>query len=147
VSDSQTTTIGTPEADVAAENFEFTAWHYKQGQWVTGPDPVWAAWTDGDEESMFLRLGYRELFSVGDRFGAGFTVWEHGDRSRHVIATGIDECTRFFYVDEAPAVRDICARWAAVARDEIITSLISDLLDPDSRLTESVIRRAVRGLR
>jgi hypothetical protein len=75
---------------------EFTAWHSIDGRWMTGADPVWSAWTEDTEESVFYKLGYRQLFSVGNRFDAGFTVWEHKDRSRHVIATGTGRMHKAF---------------------------------------------------
>jgi hypothetical protein len=42
-------------------------------------------------------------------------------------------------------VRDICARWATLARDQAITAFIEDVLgvgDGDREVIEAIIRRA-----
>jgi hypothetical protein len=60
-----------------------------------------------------------------------------------LIITGQDEDTRFFYVSAAPEARDICARWAALARDKVITDVLDDLTGntTDLDITGDAIRR------
>jgi len=53
------------------------------------------------------------------------------------------EDTRCFYVAAAPYARDICARWATLARDKVIIDIFDDLTGNRTDLdrTEDAIRR------
>ena len=49
----------------------------------------------------------------------------------------------FFYVAAAPDARDICARWAGLARDKVIIDVFDDLTGnrTDLEITGDAIRR------
>jgi hypothetical protein len=106
------------------------AWHYSDGKWALGDDPVLDALLDaqaGDRPTDVLRkLGHLEIFSVGHLWQAGFELWEREDGSA-LIMTGMDEDARFFYVAAAPDAREICVRWAALTRDKVIIDVLYDL--------------------
>lgn len=87
------------------------AWHYSDGKWVLGDDPL----MDAQAADLFS-LGYKQRLSVGMRWQAGFDLYEREDGSA-LIMTGTGER---FYVAAAPDARDICARWAALTRDKVI---------------------------
>lgn len=137
------------------------AWHYSEGNWTLGANPVLDAYLDSDKrdsvsvkmirklagrttpvEAVIRSLGYMEILRVGVRFQAGFDLWEHEDGSA-LIVTGEDEDTRFFYVSAAPDARDICARWAALTRDKVIIDIVDDLtgISTDLNITGDAITR------
>ena len=125
------------------------AWHYSDGKWALGYDPLLDAMLDAQAANrrtpttdVLRKLGYLEIFSVGQRWQAGFELWEREDGSALII-TGLDEDTRFFYVAAAPDARDICARWAALARDKVITDVFDDLIGNATHLdiTGDAIKR------
>lgn len=134
------------------------AWHYADGRWDEGPDPVTEAWGEEDEMEVLDRLGYKVLFEVGSEGRGGFTVWKRPQPPRHLISTGPGELGEFFYVDAAPDLRDICARWAALARDAAVTGFIEGLAWKEFRfrregegafanVVEAIARRVVSGVR
>jgi hypothetical protein len=125
------------------------AWHYSDGKWELGDDPLLDALLDAQATDQRLRaphvlrrLGYLQILRLGVRWQAGFELWEGEDGSALII-TGEHEDTRFFYVAAAPDARDICARWAALARDKVITDVFDDLTGnhTDLNITEDAIRR------
>jgi hypothetical protein len=125
------------------------AWHYSDGKWILEDDPLMDALMDAQAADQrthppdaLHELGYLEIFSVGQRWQAGFELWEREDGSALII-TGVDEDTRRFYVAAAPDARDICARWATLARDKVITDIFDDLTGnrTDLDITGDAIRR------
>lgn len=118
------------------------AWHYGDGKWVLGDDPLRDAQARTRATDMPHKLGYELLLSVGMRWQAGFELYEREDGSALII-TGVDEDTRYFYIAAAPDARDICARWAALARDKVITDAFDDLTGnaTDLDITGDAIRR------
>ena len=125
------------------------AWHYSDGKWTLGDDLLLDALLDAQvtdklagPTEVLPKLGYMQLLSVGQRWQAGFELWEREDGSALII-TGEDEETRCFYVAAAPDARDICVRWAALARDKVITDALDDLTSNDTQLdiTGDAIRR------
>lgn len=133
------------------------AWHYADGRWSEGPDPVTEAWGQEDAIEVLTRLGYKILFDVGDSMRGGFTVWKRSVPPRHVIEAYEGELGEFFYVDAAPDIRDVCARWGPLARDSAILKFITDLTknefhlrgggdDDISGVIETIARRAARGV-
>ena len=127
------------------------AWHYADGKWTLGDDPVrdeWAAagWTP-NEERFLLGLGYELLLSVGVRYIGGLHLWGKADGSA-LIATGVEEAIRYWYVASAPDAMDICARWGALVRDCVLTDVIDDIAgnDTDGKLLEGIILRISKAL-
>jgi len=125
------------------------AWHYSDGKWALGDDLLLDALLDAQvtdklagPAEVLPKLGYTQLLSVGQRWQAGFELWERENGSALII-TGEDEETRFFYVAAAPDARDICVRWAALVRDKVITDVLDDLTGNDTQLdiTGDAIRR------
>lgn len=125
------------------------AWHYSDGKWALGDDPLLDALLDAqvvDQRTrptdVLRRLGYMDILNVGQRWQAGFELWEREDGSALII-TGQDEDTRSFYVAAAPDARDICARWAALARDKVIIYVFDDLTGnrTDLEITGDAIKR------
>jgi hypothetical protein len=125
------------------------AWHYSDGRWTLGDDPLMDALLAAQvidklagQPEVLPKLGYVHLLNVGQRWQAGFELWEHAHGSALII-TGEDEATRFFYVAAAPDARDICARWATLARDKAITDAFDDLTGDatDLDITGDAIKR------
>jgi hypothetical protein len=59
------------------------AWHYSDGKWLLGDDPLIDALLDAQSTDsrtpttdVLRKLGYLEIFSVGQRWQAGFELWE-----------------------------------------------------------------------
>jgi hypothetical protein len=126
------------------------AWHYAEGKWTLGDDPVMderaaAGWPD--EERFLLRLGYDLLLSVGVRYIGGLQLWGKADGSAF-IATGTDEAIRYWYVASAPDAMEICVRWGALARDCVLTDLVDDIAgnDTDGKLLEGIMVRIAKAL-
>lgn len=129
------------------------AWHYSDGKWVLGDDPVTdallASQADERTDAVLRKLGYMDMIRVGQPWRAGFVLWEREEDGSALIITGVDEDTRFFYVAAAPDARDICARWAALARDKTINDVFDDLTgnETDLEITKDAIRTIKSFLR
>jgi hypothetical protein len=131
------------------------AWHYSDGKWTLGDDPMLDLLLDvqvtdkhfGPDDAL-RALGYEQLLSVGNRWQAGFELYECEDGSALII-TGEDEDTRCFYVAAAPDARDICARWAGLTRDKMIMDTFNDLTGNDTQfdVTRDAISRIKSLLR
>lgn len=126
------------------------AWHYSDGKWALGDDPLLdallasqAAGQPARISDVLRKLGYEQLLKVGMRWQAGFELYEREEDGSALIITGVDEDTRYFYVAAAPDARDICARWAGLTRDKVITDVLDDLTGnaTDLEITGDAIRR------
>lgn len=119
------------------------AWHYRDGQWDLGNDPIRDLQDTGEEVTKedipfwkaLHKLGFRRGFTVENKYSAGFTLWEHISGVESVIVTGTDSAeddlvTRYWYAN-APDAREICARWATLARDVHLASVLFALDETD----------------
>jgi hypothetical protein len=62
------------------------AWHYSDGKWALGDDPLLDALLDAQAAdqraptpAVLRKLEYLKIFSVGQRWQAGFELWECED--------------------------------------------------------------------
>jgi hypothetical protein len=153
---------GTPENEkgksgMTEEANKLRAWHYAEGKWAEGPDPVSEAWAadgwKGSGVEALKRLGYVLDFEVGSHeYNGGFAVWKRHDPPRHVIAAGMEDLGEFFYVDASPDLREICARWAQLARDVVLIELIQEvqrhegyIADYEDDVVATIARKATHG--
>jgi hypothetical protein len=128
---------------------ELTTWHYSHGQWTEGPDFVMQAWPEGEDDSVAMaRLGYKKIHTVGDaNIPPAIEVWERNASPRFVLSleTGT---IHYVYADTVPDMWDLLARWSPVVRDDMITTLMSDLNKPEAGnlgVVETIARRISWG--